>query len=437
MVVRCGLLLVAAATLVAVLVGPSSSRAAFPGANGRIAFSCHPDGLELCVIDPNGGNLAYLTQTDENENWDEHYPAWSPDGRRIAFVAVGFCVNAIYVMNADRTGLERVHVERGRKAGIWTISDLAWSPDGKKLAYRKDFFPGPCPYEQHIVVENHLFTISVDGTGERAVTSGPQKVDSPAWSPDGTRIAFYRSPGVNLQGGIFVMNSDGTSLRVFDGSGYDPDWSPDGTRLVYPCATPVTIREICVRAEGSAPTRLGIGDRPVWSPDGSRILFVVLPGQDQRDPDGGMYLIAPDGSARTTIMSSTTGDAIPAWQPCRGACPPAPGVRIPIKKFKPRSTLIAKVGPGFTIGIRHKGRKLKKLVEGTYAVQLRDRSRNHSIHVKGPNKFNSGTDVKSVGTFRTFWQLKPGSYRYFCDAHKGRMHGRFQVVEDPLGTYRP
>ncbi len=127
MLLRRGLLVGPAfvAALAALLVGARPGNAAFPGTNGRIAYTCAPDSQEICVVNADGSSLGYLTQDDRSgDSYDERFPAWSPGGRRIAFVVVGFCTNAIYVMNSNRTGLHRVLLEKGERSGMWTIQDL-------------------------------------------------------------------------------------------------------------------------------------------------------------------------------------------------------------------------------------------------------------------------------------------------------------------------
>jgi Tol biopolymer transport system component len=444
MLLRRALLVVSGAALVAVLmlaVGASPGSAAFPGGNGRIVYTCDPGSQELCAINADGSGLGYLTQNDlKGETFDERYPTWSPDGRRIAFVVIGYCLNAIYVMNADRTGLRLVLSERGEQSGMWTIHDLSWSPDGNRLVYGKTFHQGRCP-QQLPAQGAQLFTINVSGSGERQITNGGQ-YDwdvKPAWSPDGASIAFHHGL---LNAGLFVVNSDGSSRRLLDrnGAGY-ADWSPDGTRIAYECTT--TAFGICVYSQGGI-SWLGVGSTPAWSPDGTRIVFALQPGQSQADPGGGIYVMAADGTQRREIVP-TIGYAElgysghPDWQPCRGSCPPAPGMSSPTKRTKAPPTLSAKVGPGFTIAIRNQARRrVKKLVEGPYAVRITDGSRRHSFHVSGQRgKFESRTKVSGVARSRETWQLLPGSYRYFCDAHPGRMRSRFSVVADPRGPYRP
>jgi Tol biopolymer transport system component len=444
MVLRRAQLVVSGTALVAVLVlatHASPGRAAFPGANGRIVYNCSVGSQELCVMNPDGSGLGYLTQNDESATFDEHYPTWSPDGRRVAFVVVGYCLNAIYVMNADRTGLRQVLLERAGSSGLWTIAELSWSPDGNRLVYEKSFRPGRCPME-YPAQSAQIYTINVSGSGERRITNGGMYDwdQQPAWSPDGSSIAFYH----DLVGrGLYIMNSDGSSRRLLDsaGAGY-PDWSPDGTRIAYVCTAPVTLQEICVYQGGSV-TRLGKGSTPAWSPDGTQIVFALQPGQDQTDPNGGIYVMAADGTQRREIVSSTgysnEGSGHPDWQPCRGACPPAPGLPSPTKRAKAPQPLFAKVGPGFTISIRNKARRrVKKLAEGAYSARINDTSRRHSFHVSGEKgKFDSRTSVSAVVRSRQSWVLKPGTYRYFCDAHKSRMRGRLSVIPDPRGPYRP
>jgi Tol biopolymer transport system component len=440
------LLAISGTALAAVLVlsaGASPGSAAFPGTNGRIAYTCQPDGIEMCVIDADGSRLGYLTRTDQDRNFDEHYATWSPNGRQIAFVVVGYCTNAIFVMNADRTGLRRVHIERAARAGIWTIHGLSWSPDANKLVYSKAFHPGLCPYE--FPADRHqLYTISVDGTNEQRIPSGGEAetdVD-PEWSPNGASIAYNHDlPAFNA--GLFLVNPDGSGRRRLDYRGGHPSWSPDGTKIAYECFT--TRLEVCVYDVSSGTrTTLGLGSTPAWSPDGMQIAFAVQPGQNQADVDGGIFVMAANGANRREIVSKTgyasDGMGLPDWQPCPGGtCPRAPGMPTHVKRRKVPQTLSAKVGPGFTIAIRNKaGRRVKKLVEDTYTAWISDRSPRHSFHVSSKGgKFDARSSVKQVGRLRHVWALAPGRYRYFCDAHPRRMRGQFSVVAEPLDGYRP
>ena len=98
--------------------------------------------------------------------------------------------------------------------GDW---DPAWSPDGTKIAFASD--------GARALNHGDIFVVNSDGSGRTNLTNDPASDDLPAWSPDGTKIAF-----VSTRGGahsIFVMNADGTGVtRLTNNAGYDgePAW---------------------------------------------------------------------------------------------------------------------------------------------------------------------------------------------------------------------
>ncbi len=142
------------------------------------------------------------------------YPAWSPDGRRIAFVRADNKHHVgVYVMNADGTEQRRL-VRYG--------TDPRWSPDGRTIAFvRRATFDG---------FNYDIYVVDGDGGPARNLTPTPAYENDPAWSPDGRRIAFVRGHD------IWLMNADGSGKRTLtSGAARDrvPSWSPDGRTIAF------------------------------------------------------------------------------------------------------------------------------------------------------------------------------------------------------------
>lgn len=138
--------------------------------------------------------------------------------------------------------------------GFWA-DEPAWSPDGTKLAF---------------VSDTGIHVMNADGS---AVQSLNQPGFEPAWSPDGSKIAFTRC--VNPPCGIYVMSANGSNVvrLTNDSTDHEPAWSPDGTKIAFARgARPDSIAIYVMNADGSGVARLTqAGDDPAWSPDGTRI----------------------------------------------------------------------------------------------------------------------------------------------------------------------
>ena len=139
---------------------------------------------------------------------------------------------------------------------------------------------------------------------------------NPAWSPDGSRIAFMSRPPGADDGSIFVMNVDGggvTRLTNSIGDQY-PVWSPDGSRIAFMSGQRDSSDIYLVNADGSGATNLtdnpGFDGRPAWSPDGSRIAFM-----SQRDGNYEIYVMNADGSGATNLTNNPGNEMNPAWSP--------------------------------------------------------------------------------------------------------------------------
>ncbi len=163
-----------------------------------------------------------------------------------------------------------------------------------------------------------VYTMQPDGSNPRNVTNNPAYDANPAWSPDGTRIAFAsnRDTGSGTVE-LYVMNTDGSGVtRLTTGGGDLPTWSPDGTRIAYQRGSDI----IVMNADGTNLLNLtaGLGAdlnlAPAWSPDGSRIAFSSNVEAAQGF-DLEVYTIAPDGTNLTRLTSEPGDDIFPAWSP--------------------------------------------------------------------------------------------------------------------------
>jgi Tol biopolymer transport system component len=180
------------------------------------------------------------------------------------------------------------------------------SPDGKSVAYASAARGTSDIYVQRV------------GGRNPALVAGDPEVDEsgPAFAPDGQTIAFHQSRG---NGGIFLTGATGESSRRLTDFGFHPAWSPDGTRIAFsteellsPYSRGSNSSLWVVEVAGGAPRKIDDGDaaQPAWSPSGARIAFWAVHG-GQRD----LYTVPAGGGARVPVLEDAAVDWSPAWSP--------------------------------------------------------------------------------------------------------------------------
>jgi TolB protein len=186
----------------------------------RIAFASWRDGgrSHIFVVDASGKNTTQLTSGSQPDS----HPTWSPDGAQIAFTRGKS--GLIEVMNADGTHIHQISA--GAAAG--SAGDPAWSPNGRWIAYDLET-PG--------LTARALWLVHPDGSGRHRLISGSATAISPTWSPDSRRIAFSSdngSPSSTLA--VYEINVSGHGLQLVarpDQAAIEPAWSPDGKLIAF------------------------------------------------------------------------------------------------------------------------------------------------------------------------------------------------------------
>ncbi len=180
------------------------------------------DEVDIFIIDVNGENRVNLTEGQHQRNL---YPAWSPDGMRIAFGALQVPrgeqnMSDIFVIDVD--GANRINLTQNPEA----VNQFpAWSPDGKRIAYEAS----PNPTRWFAPVNIHV--MNADGSHPVILTEERRFASEglPTWSPSGEKIAFHRREP-DSRDDIFVINADGTGLLNITATllieEIHPSWSP-------------------------------------------------------------------------------------------------------------------------------------------------------------------------------------------------------------------
>jgi hypothetical protein len=283
-----------------------------PGQNGRIAFSSYGT---IFTVRQDGSGLEQVVRAGEEDKLN-YQPSWSPQGGWLVTMGAieepdGWSEHDLVVLGLPSSTFWRINTPNQH----WS-TDPAWSPDGSRIAFVSDRADSP-----------GIHTIAPDGSDLRFLGPGSE----PDWSPDGSRIVFSRSVGDDDHGDLYTMRADGSDVRrLLSSSALEtrPSWSPDGKTIVFERKTvraaegggyflgPPNI--FAVPASGGPTIQLtetGADQDPAWAPDGKSIVF-----ESERDVSGtgqaraDLYLMRPDGTGQRRLTSIGCLGCAAAWE---------------------------------------------------------------------------------------------------------------------------
>lgn len=224
-------------------------------------------------------------------------PAWSPDGKYLAYVSFDKKKPIVYVRTLSSIQTKVVANYKGSN------SAPAWSPDGRRMAMtltREGF--------------SQIYVANADGTGLRRLTSSNAINTEPQWSPDGNDIYFTSDRGGSPQ--IYRISADGGSAQriTFVGAyNVTPRVSPDGKTLVYVSRSEgrfqITMQDLASQ-QTQVLTDSSKDESPSFAPDGRTILYATEVGGR-----GVLSVVSTDGRTRYRLNNRAGDVREPAWGP--------------------------------------------------------------------------------------------------------------------------
>jgi Tol biopolymer transport system component len=284
---------------VALVTSVKPAKAAFPGENGRIAYSGW-DGsdYEIFTIPPNGGTPTQLTNTPTHES----FPSYSPDGSTIAYVTE---------YNDGNHDISIIPASGGTPTQLTNNPTYetypTYSPDGSTIAYAV-----------HDGNDYDLYTIPASGGTPTQLTNDSTSEYSPSYSPDGSTIA-YIGQSCCSSSEIYTISADGgtpTQLTNNTRNENHPTYSPDASRIAYVSSDGGDDEIYAISADGGSPIKLTDNttdeSSPTYSPDGSKLAYTTYMAYGGKNSNE-IYAIPASGGTPIQLTDGSLLSYEPDW----------------------------------------------------------------------------------------------------------------------------